>query len=193
MAETPSTMVPLGTRAPAFSLPDVVSGREVSLSEFEGARALVVMFICRHCPYVVHVREELVRLAKEYILRGTAFVGISANDAEHYPEDTPENLREMAVESGFPFPLLYDETQEVAKAYKAACTPDFFLFDGEQRLAYRGQLDGGRPGNGVPVDGRDLRAALDAVLEGWPADPDQRPSLGCNIKWIPGNEPDYAR
>ena len=193
MAETPSTMLPLGTPAPGFTLPDVVSGKEVSLSDFEGAPALVVMFICRHCPYVVFVREELVRLAQDYMPRGAAFVAVSSNDAEHYPEDGPEGLREMALDLGFPFPLLYDETQEAAKAYRAACTPDFYLFDKEQRLAYRGQLDGSRPGNEVPVDGRDLRAALDAVLEGRPVDGDQRPSLGCNIKWKPGNAPDYAR
>lgn len=178
-----SVMLELGTKAPAFSLPDVVSGRFVSLDTFAGAKALLVMFICRHCPFVIHVQEELARLGKDYVPKRVALVAISANDADHYPDDRPEMLKEMAVEQGFMFPFLHDETQAVAKAYKAACTPDFFLFDGSRRLVYRGQLDDSRPGKGAPVTGRDLRRALDAVLAGQPVDPNQRPSIGCGIKW----------
>jgi peroxiredoxin len=184
-------MPELGTQAPEFSLPDVVSGQTVSLDSFAGERALLVMFICRHCPYVKHVQEELARLGRDYEGRGLGMVAISSNDAGEHPEDAPESLREMAGELGFNFPFLYDESQEVAKAYTAACTPDFFLFDGERRLVYRGQLDDSRPQSGRPVTGRDLRAALDAVLEGQPVSPEQMPSLGCNIKWKAGNEPAY--
>jgi peroxiredoxin len=183
VAKTESTMLELGTEAPDFRLPDVVSGNEVSLSSFDGDRGLLVMFICRHCPFVVHVREELARIGRDYADAGLGIVAISSNDAEAYPDDRPEGLKAMALDLGFTFPYCYDETQEVARSYKAACTPDFFLFDAARRLAYRGQLDDSRPGNGKPVTGRDLRAAIDAVLAGEPVDPDQRPSIGCNIKW----------
>ena len=190
MALTPSTMLPLGTRAPDFRLPDT-DGRTVSLADYADAPALLVMFICNHCPYVKHVREELVRLARDYQPRGLAIVAINPNDAERYPDDSPVRMREEVVSAGYTFPYLYDETQEVAKAYKAACTPDFFLFDRERKLVYRGQLDDSRPNSGRPVTGADLRAAIDAVLEGRPVPQDQKPSTGCNIKWKPGNEPDY--
>lgn len=193
MAATPSTMAPLGSRAPDFRLPDTVSGETISLDSFAGKKALLVMFLSRHCPYVQHVKEELARIGRDYAGRGVGIVAVSANDVADYPEDAPEKLREMAVETGFRFPFCYDETQETAKAYAAACTPDFFLYDGERRLVYRGQLDDSRPGNGRPVDGRDLRAALDAVLEGRPVPQEQKPSLGCNIKWKRGNEPDYFK
>ncbi len=183
MAATESTMLALGTAAPDFSLPDVVSGRMVSLKDFAGKKALLVMFICRHCPYVKHVQDELARLGRDYADKPVGIVAISSNDAENYPEDAPESLKEMALELGFNFPYLYDESQDVARAYDAACTPDFFLFDENRRLVYRGQLDSSRPGNGVPVTGRDLRSAIDAVLAGAPVDPNQKPSLGCNIKW----------
>jgi peroxiredoxin len=184
-------MMTLGTKAPEFHLPDVVSGNEVSLTTFEGKTALLVMFICRHCPFVVHVRDELARLGRDYADTELGIVAIGSNDAETYPDDRPESLKEQAEQLGFTFPYCYDETQEVAKAYDAACTPDFYLFDGDRTLVYRGQLDGSRPGNGVPVTGEDLRRAIDQVLAGEPVDPEQRPSIGCNIKWKPGNEPDY--
>lgn len=179
-------MLALGTKAPAFSLADVVSGRNVSLADFAGRKALLVMFICRHCPYVVHVRDELTRLGRDYADAG--IVAISSNDAANYPDDAPDRLKAMAIEAGFTFPLCYDETQEVAKAYTAACTPDFFLFDANQSLVYRGQLDDSRPGKGTPT-GRDLRTAIDDVLAGKPVSPEQKPSVGCNIKWKPGNAP----
>jgi peroxiredoxin len=188
MAAT-STMLPLGTEAPDFSLADVVSGRTVTLSDFEHEDALLVMFICRHCPYVKHVRAEIARLARDHDASGLGIVGISPNDPDAYPEDAPENLAADAVEAGYVFPYLFDETQEVAKAYTAACTPDFFLFDRDRRLVYRGQLDASRPGNGVPVTGEALRSAIDAVLGGRPVAEEQRPSVGCSIKWRPGNEP----
>ena len=191
MVKTLSTMLKLGTPAPAFSLPDVVSGRVISLESFQGGKALLVMFICRHCPYVKHVQGELARLGTDYRDRAVGIVAISANDASAHPDDAPRSLREMAVDLGFTFPFCHDESQAVAKAYTAACTPDFFLFDEARRLVYRGQLDNSRPDSGTPVTGRDLRAAIDAVLAGRPAGGDQRPSLGCNIKWKPGNEPDY--
>jgi peroxiredoxin len=193
MAQTPSTMLALGTRAPEFSLPDVVSGKNVALASFADERALLVMFICRHCPYVQHVQMELARLGRDYAGTNLGIVAISANDAEAYPDDAPASLKQMALKLGFRFPLCYDETQATAKAYHAACTPDFFLFDGERRLVYRGQLDDSRPGNDKPLDGRDLRRAIDAALTGNPVPEEQRASLGCNIKWKPGNEPDYAR
>lgn len=194
MAATQSTMLlELGAPAPDFRLPDVVTGRTISLDSFAGKKALVVMFICRHCPYVVHVKEELARLGRDYAGQSVGIVAISANDAEAYPADAPESLKEMALELGFNFPFCYDESQETAKAYAAACTPDFYVFDENRRLVYRGQLDDSRPGNGIPVTGRDLRAAIDAVLEGRPVPSRQKPSLGCNIKWKPGNEPDYWR
>ena len=191
MALTPSTMLPLGTRAPDFSLPEVVSGKAVSPAAFKDKKALLVMFICRHCPYVVHVKEELARLGRDYAGRDAGIIAISANDAGTYPDDAPNQLKAMAKTLGFVFPFCYDESQETAKAYTAACTPDFFLFGPDRRLVYRGQLDDSRPGNGKPVTGRDLRAALDAVLAGQPVSGDQRASLGCNIKWKPGNAPAY--
>jgi peroxiredoxin len=186
-----STMLELGTAAPDFKLPDVVSGRTISLDSLEGETALLVMFLCRHCPFVKHVQQELARLGLDYAGRGLGIVAISSNDVAAHPDDAPKHLREMAEELGFVFPLCFDETQEVAKAYTAACTPDFFLFDRERALVYRGQLDDSRPDNGVPVTGRDLRAAIDAVLAGRPVGADQRPSIGCNIKWKPGREPRY--
>jgi len=191
MALTQSTMLALGTKAPEFRLPEVVSGKMVSPATFAGKRALLVMFICRHCPYVAHVREELARLGRDYAAKEVGIVAISANDAAAYPDDAPEQLKAMAQELGFAFPFCYDDTQQTAIAYTAACTPDFFLFDQERRLVYRGQLDDSRPGNGKPLTGRDLRAALEAALAGTPVSQDQRPSIGCNIKWKPGNEPDY--
>jgi peroxiredoxin len=190
MAETPSTMAELGTNAPDFRLVDT-EGRTVSRDDFADAKALLVMFICNHCPYVKHVRHELARLAREYQGRGVAVVGISSNDVAAYPADGPDAMREEKERVGYTFPYLFDETQEVARAYGAACTPDFFLYDASRRLVYRGQLDGSRPSNAVPVTGEDLRAALDAVLDGRDIPPDQRPSLGCNIKWKPGNAPAY--
>jgi peroxiredoxin len=190
MATTPSEMVELGRNAPDFALPDVLNGKRVTLDQFTGKQALLVMFICKHCPYVLHVKPALVQLARDYAACSIGVVSISSNDAQRYRDDAPERLAGMAKE--LPFPILYDETQEVAKAYRAACTPDFFLFDQERRLVYRGQLDDSRPGNGRPLTGRDLRAAIDAVLSGRQVDPNQRASIGCNIKWKPGNEPDYA-
>lgn len=183
MARTASTMMPLGTVAPDFSLPDVVSGRTIARGEFSGKRGLLVMFLCSHCPFVKHVERELAALGRDFMGRGLGMVAIGSNDAVAYPEDSPEGLRAQAEQQGFPFPYLYDETQAVARAYDAACTPDFFLFDADGRLAYRGQLDGSRPGNGIPVDGRDLRAAMEAVLAGKPVTGEQMPSIGCGIKW----------
>lgn len=190
MARTPSTMLPLGTPAPDFSLVNV-DGKTVSLGEFSGAPALVVMFLCNHCPFVKHVANQLAQLGRDYVPRGVAMVAINSNDVANYPADSPEQMVAEADERGYCFPYLYDETQEVAKAYRAACTPDFYLFDGQQRLVYRGQLDASRPDSGIPVTGADLRAAIDAVLAGQTPASDQRPSLGCNIKWKAGNEPDY--
>ncbi|MCG8450675.1 MAG: thioredoxin family protein [Pirellulales bacterium] len=190
MVRTPSTMLPLDTAAPDFSLVNV-DGQTVSLSDFDEAPALLVIFMCNHCPYVIHVADHLAGLAQEYMARGLAIVGINSNDVASYPADSPEQMVAEAEERGYAFPYLYDETQEVAKAYRAACTPDFFLFDKHKKLAYRGQLDSSRPDSGIPVTGEDLRAALDAVLAGQPAPEQQTPSLGCNIKWKPGNEPDY--
>jgi peroxiredoxin len=188
MARTPSTMLELGTPAPAFTLPDTDSG-VVTLEELSDAPALLVMFICNHCPFVKHVREELARMGRDYGARGVAIVAISSNDPEAYPADSPERMRDEKADAGYTFPYLFDGTQQVASAYRAACTPDYFLFDSDRRLVYRGQLDDSRPGNDVPVTGRDLRSALDAVLAGRPVPEDQKPSLGCNIKWRPGNEP----
>jgi peroxiredoxin len=190
MAAVNSTMLPLGTKAPGFSLPDT-TGKIVSLEDFRGSPALLVIFMCNHCPYVKHVREGLSKLVKEYQARHVAVVGISANDVESFPDDSPQRMAEEARLYGYSFPYLYDESQEAAEAYRAACTPDFFLFDAERRLAYRGQMDDSRPGSGKPVTGRDLRAALDAVLEGRPVSQEQKPSIGCSIKWKPGNEPEY--
>ena len=188
MVAVPSTMLALGTGAPGFALPDT-EGRTVSLADFDGAPALLVMFICNHCPYVQHVRAELARVGSDYGPRGVAIVGISSNDVALYPDDGPEAMREEKKRAGYTFPYLYDERQAVALAYRAACTTDLFLFDRERRLAYRGQLDDSRPKNDVPVTGRDLRAALDAVLAGLPVPEPQKPSIGCNIKWKPGNAP----
>ncbi|MBD1903333.1 thioredoxin family protein [Trichocoleus sp. DQ-A3] len=191
MVRTASTMLALGTTAPDFQLPDVVSGQTVSLATFADKQALLVMFICKHCPFVKHIQGELVQLGKDYVGEEIGIVAISANDASNYPDDAPNSLKAMANELGFTFPLCYDETQETAKAYTAACTPDFFLFDANQSLVYRGQLDDSRPGNDRPVNGNDLRAAIDAVLAGQSIPSDQKPSIGCNIKWKPGNEPTY--
>jgi peroxiredoxin len=189
MAETRSSMLPLGTPAPSFSLPDVVTGQPVSLDTFTADRAVLVMFICRHCPYVKHVQDELARIGRDYADRGLGIVAVSSNDARAYPEDAPDKLAEMARRTGFTFPLCYDESQAVAQAYTAACTPDFFLFDAGRKLVYRGQLDDSRPGRNVPVTGADLRTAMDAVLAGRPVEGPQRPSIGCNIKWKPGTAP----
>src|SRR4051812_42162861 len=190
MVATHSTMLPLGTRAPDFHLPDI-GGVTVSLSDFNVARALAIVFMCNHCPYVKHIRAGLAQLALDYRSRGVAFIGINANDAINYPADGPAKMTEEARAAGYTFPYLYDETQQVAKAYRAACTPDFYVFDGKKCLAYRGQFDDSRPGNNLPVTGKDLRAALDALLEGGPVDANQKPSIGCNIKWKPGNAPEY--
>ena len=192
MVNTPSTMVPLGTQSPPFSLPDT-AGKIVSLENYKGAPALLVVFLCNHCPFVKHILPHFVPLAREYQARGVGIVGISSNDVSRYPDDAPEKMAELSRSMGFSFPYLYDETQQVAKAYGAACTPDFYLFDGKGCLVYRGQMDDSRPGNGKPLTGADLRAAMDAVLEGRPVSDDQRPSIGCNIKWKPGNEPEYFR
>lgn len=190
MVATESQMLPLGTEAPAFSLPDA-DGRYHSLDDAPDARAYLVMFICNHCPFVKHVQRELAQLAEDYLPRNVAIFAINSNDFERQRDDSPARMREEAQRFGYRFPYLVDREQAVAKAYRAACTPDFFLFDGDRQLVYRGQLDDSRPSNGVPVTGRDLRAALDAVLEGRAAAADQTPSIGCNIKWRPGNAPDY--
>jgi len=182
-------MIELGTTAPEFTLPDVVSGQTVSLNTYAGKKGLLVMFICPHCPFVKHVQDELARLGRDYHDRDVAIIAISSNDAESYPEDSPAMLKEMAEKLGFRFPYCYDESQEVAKAYGAECTPDFFLFDATRKLVYRGQLDGSRPGNEVPVTGIDLRLALDSVLSDLPVDGNQKPSIGCNIKWKRANTP----
>ena len=184
-------MLPIGTQAPDFRLPDT-AGNTVSLSDFDDSPALLVVFMCNHCPYVVHVREGLAAMAKEYQAKGVAIVGINANDVANYPDDSPERMAQEVKTAGYTFPYLYDETQETAKTYRAACTPDFFLFDKERKLAYRGQMDDSRPGNGAPVTGADLRAAMDALLAGRPVPQEQKASMGCNIKWKAGNEPDYS-
>lgn len=191
MSLTASTMLPLGTTAPDFSLVDVVSEKETSLANFAGKKALLVMFICRHCPFVKHVQTELAKIGNDYSQSDLGIIAISANDVKNYPDDAPDKLKQMATELGFNFPLCYDETQEVAKSYTAACTPDFFLFDADLKLVYRGQLDDSRPSNDKPVTGEDLRTAIDTVLAGKPVTGDQKPSIGCNIKWKQGNEPSY--
>lgn len=183
MARTPSTMAPLGTVAPAFYLPDTVSGKNISLEEVKGHVATVVMFICNHCPFVQHVNDELLRLANDYKNKGAGFVAISSNDVVAYPEDAPAMMKQVAAKLKYPFPYLYDESQQVARAYHAACTPDFFIFDKNLRLVYRGQLDDSRPGNGIPVTGKDIRHALECLLNNQPVPPEQRASIGCNIKW----------
>jgi len=190
MSLTPSTMLPLGTAAPDFQLPDT-NGKSVALVDFKGQPALLVVFMCNHCPYVKHLRAGLALLARDYLPRGAAIVGINANDAANYPEDSPARMQEEVKAAGYLFPYLYDEAQAVARAYRAACTPDFFLFDRGRRLVYRGQFDASRPGNGIPVTGKDVRAALDAVLAGKPTSEFQVPSIGCNIKWKAGKAPDY--
>lgn len=183
MARTPSNMLPLGTKAPQFELPDAISGKTFNLNELKSDKATVIMFICNHCPFVKHVDEGIVSLAKDYQSKGVSFIAISSNDVENYPQDSPELMKVEAEKVDYPFPYLYDETQAVAKAYDAACTPDFYVFDADLKCAYRGQLDDSRPGNGVPVTGKDLRAALDEILAGKEVSAPQIPSLGCNIKW----------
>ena len=189
MAKTQSYMLELGTLAPGFRLPDF-NGDIFSLEDFEDAQAMLVIFMCNHCPYVIHVRKGLVRMIKEYQAKGVAVVGINANDIENYPHDRPEKMAEDARDYGYTFPYLFDETQAVALAYKAVCTPDFFLFDRDRKLVYRGRMDGSRPENNIPTTGDELRAAMDAVLAGEEVPQDQKPSLGCSIKWKPGNEPE---
>ena len=191
MVRTASTMLPLGTTAPDFQLPDVASGEIISLPTFANSKALLVMFICRHCPFVKHVQQELAQIGQDYHTQPLGIVAISANDVANYPDDSPESLKEMVKELGFNFPLCYDETQETSKAYTAACTPDFFLFDADYKLVYRGQLDDSRPSNNLPITGQDLRNAISNVLADKRVNPEQKPSIGCNIKWIPGNEPSY--
>ncbi len=183
MARTPSNMLPLGTRAPEFELFDTVSQQRLKLNDLKGEEGTVVMFICNHCPFVVHVNDQLVRTANKYLGNGIAFIAISSNDVENYPQDSPEKMWEQAANLGYPFPYLYDETQEVARAYDAACTPDIYLFDRDLKLVYRGQLDGSRPDNGIPVTGEDLHHALDCLLSGSVNHKPQKPSIGCNIKW----------
>ncbi|MEM6449898.1 MAG: thioredoxin family protein [Cyanobacteria bacterium P01_D01_bin.105] len=191
MVKTASTMLALGTSAPAFELTDVVSSDTVSLKTFSGAKGLLVMFICQHCPFVKHVENELGKIGHDYIPQGIRVIAISANSLETHPQDSPENMREQVTRANFNFPYAFDETQAIAKQYTAACTPDFFLFDSSFKLAYRGQLDDSRPGNNLPVNGADLRKALDDVVAGTPMSIEQKPSIGCNIKWSPGNAPDY--
>ena len=192
MPETPSTMLDLGTPLPSFTLPDF-NGRVVSDADFKGSKALLVAFICKHCPFVRHIRQEFSRFASEYEAKGLEVVAIASNDTKEFPEDGPEGMKQEAAEAGYTFPYLFDEKQQVAQAFRAACTPDFFLFDGDRRLAYRGQFDDSRPKNNVPVSGADLRAAADAVLAGKPAPAAQKPSIGCNIKWSPNNAPEYFK
>lgn len=183
MAQTPSNMMPLGTQAPEFTLPDAVSGKHLSLHDHKGEYATVIMFICNHCPFVKHIEDELVKLGQEYPAKGVGLIAISANDVENYPEDSPEKMKQLAESLGYNFPYLYDETQAVAKAYDAACTPDFYIFNENLECVYRGQLDDSRPGNNIPVTGTDLRHALNSILFGNQISPDQKPSVGCNIKW----------
>lgn len=193
MALTPSTMLPLGTKAPDFKLTNPSTGKQVSLADFSSSPALLVVFMCNHCPYVKHVAAGLSTLAKEYQAKGVAVVGINSNDAVKHPDDSPEKMKLEVQARGYTFPYLYDETQAAAKAYRAACTPDFFVFDKDRKLAYRGQMDSSRPDSGLPVTGQDLRTALDAVLAGRKPSDDQKASIGCNIKWKAGNEPDYFK
>ncbi len=193
MVLTPSTMMPLGTVAPSFELPDTISGRTIRLRDLAPKKGLVVMFICNHCPYVKHIRDGLVQFGLDHAAKDVGIVAISANDPTTHPDDAPEKLASEAKRLGYRFPVLFDESQEVAKAYRAACTPDFFVFDEKRRLVYRGQFDSSRPNTAVPVTGADLRGAVDALLAGKPVSKEQKPSLGCNIKWRHGNEPDYSR
>ena len=191
MVRTASTMLPLGTTAPDLSLTDVVRGDALSLASFKGKKGLLVMFICQHCPFVKHIEDQLGQIGQDYIPSGMAILAVSANSIETHPQDDPDNMRQQVQRANFNFPYAYDATQEVAKSYTAACTPDFFLFDSDFKLVYRGQLDDSRPGNDVPVTGSDLRAALDKVIAGAAMPEEQKPSIGCNIKWIPGKEPAY--
>ena len=191
MVLTASTMLPLGTKAPEFHLPEVVNGKIISLENFADKKALLIMFICRHCPFVKHIQQELAKLDQDYSNSDLGIIAISANDAKNYPNDAPESLKEMSIELGFDFTFCYDETQATAKAYTAACTPDFFLFDSDRKLVYRGQLDDSRPSNNQPVTGKYLRAAITAVLNNQPISSEQQPSIGCNIKWKAGNQPNY--
>jgi peroxiredoxin len=190
MALTPSTMLPLGTTAPDFKLPDT-NGKTVSPADFKDKSVLLILFICNHCPYVKHIRSGLAELARDYRSRSVAIIGINSNDVANYPDDSPAKMKEEVRIAGYTFPYLYDESQTVAKAYRAACTPDIYLFDKRRKLVYRGQFDDSRPGNGIPVTGKDLRAALDALLADKPVSPNQKASVGCNIKWKSGKEPDY--
>jgi peroxiredoxin len=190
VVRTASTMTPLGSHAPDFELPNT-NGKLIKLSDFSNAKAMVVIFMCNHCPYVKHVAPEIVRVWSDYVSRGVAFVGINSNDAEKYPDDGPDKMKEEATKQGYRFPYLYDESQSVAEAYNAACTPDFFVFDRDRRLVYRGQLDDSRPKSDKALSGRDLRRALDNILNNQPVSTDQRPSVGCNIKWKEGAEPKY--
>ncbi|MBK8496754.1 MAG: thioredoxin family protein [Chitinophagaceae bacterium] len=183
MARTLSKMAALGTTAPGFTLPDTISGKPLSLQMIKGELATVIMFICNHCPFVLHVNDELVKLAKDFAGKGISFIAISSNDVLTHPEDAPDKMKETALQMKYPFPYLYDETQEVAKAYDAACTPDFFIYNKSMHLVYRGQLDDSRPGNGIPVTGKDIRYALECLLNEQPVPPEQRPGIGCNIKW----------
>ena len=183
-------MLPLGTTAPDFRLPDT-NGKTVALADFKSAPALLVIFMCNHCPFVKHIRQGLAQLGRDYLPKGVAIVAINSNDIATYPDDSPAKMKEEVKSAGYQFPYLYDETQAVAKAYQAACTPDIYIFDRQQKLVYRGQFDDSRPGNGKPVTGKDLRAALDAVIAGNFVSSEQKPSIGCNIKWKAGNEPDY--
>ena len=191
MTLTPSTMLELGTPAPRFRLPDT-EGRLLTLADFKDAPALLVVFMCNHCPYVKHIRPALAAFAREFQPKGLAVVGINSNDAAKHPDDSPEKMVDEVALAGYTFPYLYDETQETAKVYRAACTPDFFLFDKDRKLVYRGQFDDSRPGNNVPLTGKDLRDAVNAVLAGKSPSAEQKPSIGCNIKWKPGNAPDYS-
>lgn len=191
MVMVESTMLALGTQAPAFALADVESGKTISLDTFKDSKALLIMFICVHCPFVKHVEQELAKIGRDYIDQGLGIVAISSNSIETHPQDAPEHMKAQVKTQGFKFPYCYDETQAVAKAYTAACTPDFFLFDGDFKLSYRGQLDDSRPSNGKPVTGKDLRSAIDTALAGQTLTTDQLPSVGCNIKWAPGQEPVY--
>lgn len=190
MVRTPSTMLPLGTQAPDFSLPNV-DGRILGFDDVAGTRATVVMFICNHCPFVKHVADQLTAIGRDFLGKEIGIVAINANDVASHPADSPEQMVHEAESRGYPFPYLYDETQDVAAAYRAACTPDFFIFDGQRRLVYRGQLDDSRPGNGIPVTGRDIRRAVEALLAGGKPSAEQKPSIGCNVKWKPGREPEY--
>ncbi len=191
MARTPSTMLDLGTEAPDFNLVNTVNGNQMTLADFESPKGLLVMFICNHCPFVIHIQEELTQLASEYLNKGMDVVAINSNSIQTHPQDGPENMKRLAEELDWQFPFLFDDEQAVAKAYRAACTPDFYLFNGEHKLVYRGQLDASRPQSDIPVTGEDLRQAMDSLLSGNPQQENQQPSLGCNIKWHPGQAPDY--